>query len=500
MPKPRAGRFMGVCGRVLIFIAFAGAFLGAQQEGPAADAERHTVVVIPMEGLIDRGLYDSLIRRIEEAREHDPALLVFKIDTYGGLVDAAIEITDEIGGIEEPKTVAFIPAKALSAGAMIAMGAREIVLTPVSSIGDAMPIAVSPEGPVPVGEKVESPTRAMFRKYAQRNSYPEALLEAMVTVELEVIEVVYEDGTVEYMLSGDFEGLSEDERDKIERSRTVVRQGEILTLTASEALQYGIARFVVSDMDELLSSYDLADAEVITLHVNWSEAMVRWLNEPSVASVILLLGILGIYMEFRVPGFGLPGTVGIVCFAIFFFSKHLSGMAGNLEILIFVMGIALLAVEIFVIPGFGITGFLGITLVFVSLALAFVPPNITTAPADIDYLAKAGTYFVAAMVGAIAIGAFLTRLLPHTPVVGKLYLGSPEPESVAHAEGAGLTTGKGDLLGKTGTAETPLRPAGRARIDGEYYDVTTQGDRVAGGEKIEVIKISGNNIIVRRVS
>jgi len=498
MPTPRTRHFLTALGALLALFALQGKFIAAQDAPGEADSP--AVVVIPMEGLIDKGLYDSLVRRVEESKAYDPALLVFHIDTYGGLVDAAIEITDEIGGLDEPKTVAFVPTKAYSAGAMIAMGAREIVLTPNASIGDAAPVTQSPEGPQIVGEKAQSPVRSIFRKYAQRNGYPEALVESMVTPELEVIEVTWKDGTVEYMLAGEFEDLAEAEKADVEKSRTVVREGEILTLTASEAEEYGIARFVVADIDEMLEKYSLTGARLVTLEVNWSEAMVRWLNDPRIASVILLLGILGVYMEFKVPGFGLPGIVGIICFATFFGSKHLSGMAAYWEILLFVVGLVLLGVEIFVIPGFGVAGFLGITFIILGLVLALIPANITLAPLDVDFLARAGAYFIATLVAAFIIGAVLAKWLPRTPVVGKFYLGEPEPQAVAHAEGAILTSGKKGLIGKIGRAETPLRPAGRAKIGGEYYDVTTQGDMVARGEEIEVIKVRGNNIIVKSIS
>lgn len=499
MRTPRVNRLTSACGAALLIMALVLALRGAAEQGAPAESARQTVVVIPLKGLIDKGLYDSMVRRLEESKAFDPVLLVFEIDTYGGLVDAAIEITDEIGGIEEPKTVAFVPTKAFSAGAMVAMGAREIVLTPSSSIGDAAPVIQGPEGPQIIGEKTQSPVRSMFRKYAQRNGYPEALVEAMVTLELEVVEVTYKDGSVKYMLAGAFEDLADAEKANVEKSRTVVREGEILTLTATEAHGYGIARFVVRDIDEMLEKYSLSGAEVVTLQVNWSEAIVRWLNDPRIASVILLLGILGIYMEFKVPGFGLPGIVGIICFATFFFSKHLSGMASYWEILLFAVGLVLLGIEIFVIPGFGIAGFLGITFIILSLVLALVPANITPAPLDMDFLARAGAYFIMTLVAALILGVLLAKVLPMTPVVGEFYLGEPAPETIAHAEGAGLTSGRKDLLGKVGHAETPLRPAGHAKIDGEYYDVTTQGDMVASGEQIEVIRVSGNNIIVKRV-
>ncbi len=466
--------------------------------GETIGAVPSRVVVIPLSGLIDRGLEDSVIRRIDEADALNPALLVFEIDTFGGLAGPAIEITDLLGAVEEPKSVAFVPRKAISAGAMIAMGAREIVLTPNSSIGDCAPVLPTPEGSKILGEKEQSPVRSMFRKYAQRNGYPIPIVEAMVTPELEVVQVRYKDGTVKYMLGSEYEDLAEAEKEKVEGKRIVVREGEILTLTAREAEEYGIARFVVGDIRELLEKYDLAGAEVVTLDVNWSEAMVRWLNQPLVASILLLAGLLGLYMEFKLPGFGLPGGVAIVCFAILFFSKYLTGLAVYWEILIFLLGLILLGIEIFVIPGFGITGFAGIVLMLTGLLLAYVPSNITPAPIDIDFIVRTGAWFVTTLIAAFGLGAILAKVLPHTPVVGRFFLGAPQPQSVPHAAGAGQTEGREDLVGKVGKSITMLRPAGRAVIGAQYYDVTTEGDLVAKDEVIEVVTVRGNNIIVRK--
>ncbi|MHC4713724.1 MAG: NfeD family protein [Planctomycetota bacterium] len=468
------------------------------QEGETARAESPTVVVIPLSGLIDKGLEDSVIRRLGEARPLNPALMVFEIDTFGGLAGPAIEITDLLGGIEEPKAVAFVPRKAISAGAMIAMGAREIVLTPASSIGDCAPVLPTPEGSKILGEKEQSPVRSMFRKYAQRNGYPVAIVEAMVTPELEVVQVKYKDGTVKYMLASEYEDLPEEEKEKVDRKRVVVREGEILTLTAEEAEEYGIARFVVADISELLEKYDLADAKVVTLEVNWSEAMVRWVNQPLVASILLLAGLLGLYMEFKLPGVGLPGGVAVVCFAILFFSKYLTGLAVYWEILIFILGLILLGIEIFVIPGFGITGFAGIVLMLTGLLLAYVPSDITPAPIDLDFIVRSGAWFVTTLIVAFGLGAFLAKVLPHTPVVGRFFLGAPQPQSVPHAAAAGQTEGREDLVGKVGRSITMLRPAGRAVIGAQYYDVTTEGDLIGKDEVIEVVTVRGNNIIVRK--
>jgi len=456
------------------------------------------VVVIPVEGFIDGGLFDSVKRRTGEAEAESPSLIIYRIDTYGGAVEFAMEITDFIGAIDKWETVAYVPKKAYSAGAMIAMAAREIALSPTASIGDAAPVMESPEGPEMLGEKIQSPVRNIFRKYAERNGYPIALAEAMVSPDAEVYEATFDDGTKKYMSSTEYDGLTEQQKGKITQKRTIVPKGRILTMTAKEAKDYGFARFIVKDLGELLDKHDLAGAEIVNEEVNWSEGLVRFLNYPVVAGIILLVGLIALWTEFKVPGFGLPGTVAIICFALFFFSKYLSGMAQYWEIFVFLLGAILLGIEVFLIPGFGLTGTLGIGLMLLGLALVLLPRHITTAPMDLSLIFWTGVYTSGAFAGAVVAAFALAKVLPKLPVVGLFYLGAPRPETIAHREGAGITEGR-NLVGKRGTAVTMLRPAGRAAIGKDIFDVTTEGDLVAKDSTVEVIAQKGNNIIVREV-
>jgi len=501
LPKTNVSR-LAVCVAAVSLVA-AGILLSpwtprtraADLAAPQARGGEETVVVIPIRGLIDGGLYDSVKRRAAAAMTLQPSLIVFTIDTYGGLVDFAMEITDVIGAIDTPKTVAYVPVKAYSAGAMIAMAAREIVVSPTASIGDAAPIAETPEGPLMLGEKFQSPVRGIFRKYAERNGYPIALAEAMVTPDTDVLEVTFEDGTRRYLTTAGLDSLPEAEKSRITDKRVLVPKGHLLTMSAAEAKSYGFARFVVGDFRALLADYNLADAKVVTYEVDWSETLVRFLNHPTVSSIILLIGIVAIYLEFKTPGVTAPGIVAIICFATFFFSRYFSGMAQYWEILIFVAGLALV-VEVFLIPGFGVAGFLGIGLMFAGLLLAFLPQHITNTPLDVSFVMWSLAYIVGTFIASFFIGLALAKYLPRAPVVGAFYLGKPDPATVPHAQGAGVTLGK-DLVGKTGTAYSYLRPSGKAIIEGDFYDVTTEGDLVPQGSKILVIAQRSNNIIVK---
>ena len=488
---------------VLFFLA-AAAFLGAfmplgRLSGQEAEEPSRTVAVIPIESFIDGGLLDSIGRRIAEAEALDPALIIFRIDTYGGYAQYAMEITELIGGISEPKTVAYVPTKAYSAGAMIAMGAQEIVMGPRASFGDVAPVVETAEGPQILNEKAQSPTREILRKYAQLHGYPEALAEAMVTPEVVVYEVTFENGAVKYLSSEELDALQPAEQAKISRKEIVDKATELLTMTADEAKRYGFARFIAEDLSQVLAGYSLAGANVVTLRTSWSEEMVRKLNHPAVASILLLVALIAVYMEFKVPGFGLPGAVAIVCFGVLIFSKYLSGMASYWEIILFVVGVALLAVELFLIPGFGFVGFAGIALIVCSLILMVLPEKISAAPIDVQYVSRNAAWFIGTLVAAFVIAMGLAKVLPRTPILGQVFLGAPPESTVAHSEGAMLTEGTKVEVGAVGKAASPLRPAGKAVFGETLLDVTSRGDMIPEGVLVEIVAKKGNNIIVKAV-
>ncbi len=481
---------------VIILLLVAGSLstpLAAQQ------AEPQTVVIIPVRGEIDGALYDSLKRRIADARSYDPALIVFEIDTYGGLANYAMEITDLIGEMDKPKTVAYVPVKAYSAGAMIAMAAQDIVMGPRASLGDAAPVIPTPQGPHILNEKMQSPIRELFRKYAQLRGYPTALAEAMVSPDIVVYAVTFENGTTKYLSSQELDALPPAEQMQISKKEIVVKAGEILTMGAEEAKEYGFTRFVADDLSQLLADYSLAGTNVVTLNMNWSEQAARWLNNPIVTALLVVVGLVAVFLEIKMPGFGLPGSIAIACFALLIFGKYYTGMANYWEIIIFGVGLVLLAVELFVIPGFGFVGFAGIALIVIGLILMILPPNLTSAPIDATYMARSIAWLVFALGAAVGIAFLLAKLLPKTPVLGQVYLGAPPQASVPHSGGAVLTASVHLEVGAVGTASSNLRPAGRAVFDDNYVDVTTQGDMISAGTLVEIVSKKGNHFVVRAV-
>jgi membrane-bound serine protease (ClpP class) len=269
----------------------------------------------------------------------------------------------------------------------------------------------------------------------------------------------------------------------------LVDKGKLLTLTTREALQHRVADFRADSLEAVLERLGLAGAEVRPVAANWAEQLVRFLTNPVLSSVLMTIGILGIIVELRTPGFGIPGVVGIASLAAFFWGHWLVRLAGWEELLLVAAGVVLLALELFVIPGFGVAGILGILALVGGLSLSLVGAG-TTWPAVVAAVGRVALSVLVALAGFLLVLRFLPRLPFGRHLILDTGLGA-------------LTTGAAPddnrrFLGQRGTAASPLRPAGIADLEGERVDVVSQGEYIETGEAIEVVQVEGNRIVVRR--
>ncbi|UCC98327.1 MAG: hypothetical protein JSW66_00235 [Phycisphaerales bacterium] len=497
---------------VLCLFLFAGA--GAPVELSDAGAEPTSVkaAVIVCKGLIDDGLYKSIRRRTQIALDADVEYLIYEIGTYGGLLQSADDISKyfilDIG--KKAHTVAYITTEAISAGAMISVSCQDIIMLENTTIGDCAPITIGGKLEGVEREKVESFTRAAFMRAAEANGYPAALLKAMVTMQTKVYRVRnLQTGAYEYV---EDERLAEDpNRYDADGKELIVNDDELLTLTAAQAHDYGIARAQVKDRSGALVFLAERDgvtfaAEPMVLETNWSEEMVRWLNSPAVMAVLVMLALLGAYIEFNTPGVGLPGLVAVICFVIIIGSKYLVGLANWVEVALFFLGIILMLVEIFVLPGFGIAGFAGITCILVGLFGMLVknPPDRVPWPQD----SIGWNDFIQGVIGmslgfvGFIIGAWiLARHLPRIPYLSGLVL-------VPGATGQGMKmrvsltaspeTQTTDVqLGDTGKVISTLRPTGKAQFGDAIVDVVAEAEFLDKGTRVGIIEIHGNRVVVK---
>jgi membrane-bound serine protease (ClpP class) len=417
-------------------------------------AAQRSVHRLDVSGTIDMGLAPYVARGVAEAEAAGAVALLVDLDTPGGRIDAAEQIVDALRGTEIP-VYAFVNPRAFSAGAMIALAADRIYMTPAGVIGAATP--VDGAGNV-AGEKLISAMRAEFRALADARGLDPAVAEAMVDPRIEI--------------------------------PGVVKAGELLTLSASEARRLGYADGVVGNEAALLSEIGHAGATVVTAAPNWAENVVRFLTNPLVAPLLLSLGMLGLVIEVKTGAFGLGGLVSLGALGLFFGSHLLLGLAGWEEVLLLSLGLIALAVEIFVIPGFGVAGFLGVGLVGVSVVLAMIG----AAPAANEIL-QALAILSASVIIVIAVSYAWLRHLPNSTRYQGLFL----MDTLSRAGGYTSAPDRGDLVGQEGTALTDLRPAGTAAIADERVDVVSEGDYIARGSRVQVVRTEGYRHIVRPV-
>jgi membrane-bound serine protease (ClpP class) len=432
---------------------------GATGLGGTMPAQTGVVYVIPVTGMIDLGIAPFVQRVLSQAKAEGAAAVILDINTFGGRVDAAVAIRDALLSAEV-LTVAFINRRAISAGALISLAAERIVVTDGSTIGAATPVqAGQPGAPAaPVEEKAVSYVRKEFRATAETRKRPTLVAEAMVDSDVEI------------------PGL--------------IAKGKLLTLTTEEALAHGVADFRANSIASLLEQLELPGAEVRRASVNWAERVVRLLTHPVVSSLLLSLGMLGILLEIRTPGFGLPGAIGVASLALFLGGHWIVQLAGWEELLLVGLGVVLVAVEVFVLPGFGIAGAAGIGALLVGFTMSLMGAG--AAPV---FIAQAIGRVLLSMVVALVAGLALMRLLPRLPWGRRLVLDTGLETSQGYVSAPDTDT---RWLGKSGRAHSILRPAGIADIGGERVDVVSDGEMIEAGAEIIVSRIDGNRIVVRR--
>jgi len=470
--------------------------------------------IITCEDMVDDGLYNSIKRRTQIAMEQGCTYIVYEIDTFGGELMAGYNIWEyfmhEINS--QAHTVAYVSKKAISAGALISVACEDIIMKENTRIGDCAPIMLGGKLEGTEREKIESDTRTAFATSAEANHYPEALLKSMVTQQIEVYKVKnLQTGEYEFFESPD---LPKDANEyDIENKTLIVGEDRLLTVTASEALEYGIARAVVKDRADMLDFLAGRDNVTFTglpvvLRPNWSEQMVRWINSPAVMGVLVLLALLGAYIELNTPGVGLPGLVAVICFAIIIGSKYLVGLANWLEVAVFVVGVILLAIEIFVLPGFGIAGILGIACILAGLfgmLIKNAPDQVPWPRTEFDwrFFSDGVLGLALGFVGFLVLAWLLTKYLPKFEFLSGLILVPAAPKKGSEFEVSMTVPPESKAaivnVGDVGEVMSILRPTGKAKFGDAIVDVVAEGEFLTIGTRVEIIKIYGNRVVVKQV-
>lgn len=428
--------------------------LGALCLVGTTSAQRPLVYQVPVTGTIENGLAPFIARAIVEATEAGAVLVVLDIDTPGGRIDAAERIVDAIRGSAVP-VVAWVHPRAWSAGAMIALAAEQIYVTPGGALGAATPVDGSG---TKASEKMVSAMRAEFRSLAEARGRDPALAEAMVDESI------------------DIPGLAP--------------VGKLLSVTSQQALTVGLADAEANSLDAVLAARGVVSATVMQISPNWAELVVRFVTNPIVAPLLLSLGLLGLMVEVKAGAFGVGGLVSLASLGLFFGSSFVLGLAGWEEIIFLALGLIAIGVEVFVIPGFGFAGVLGIGLIGGAMVMAMLG----AAPTGGDVISALAVLGTAIVITAAVFIAWI-RHLPNSSRWRGLLL----HDSVPRGEGYLSAPMRGDLVGKQALTLTDLRPSGTAEIDGERIDVVSEGGYIKSGAEVTILRADGYRHVVRAV-
>lgn len=430
--------------------------------GGAQENSGNTVYHLKIEGPIEHGVSAYLKRGLREATVNNASAVILEINTPGGRLDSALAMKDMLLDTTLP-TIAYINHQALSAGALVALSAEKIYMSEGSVIGAAAPVLGDITEKAP--EKVVSATRTAFAAAAEKRGRNKEIARAFV------------DETVE------IPGLS--------------TKDKLLSLTTTEALENGISDMTVTDLKSALSAAGAESASLVTLKPATAEKVVRFITMPEVASLLLTIGFLALLLEFKGVGFGMAGIVALTAYGLFFWGHMLADLAGLEETLLLGVGILLIAIEMFVLPGFGVAGLLGAAALFAGLFLSFFH---SPGAAPMDEIIKVSSYLSVSVL--IVIGGMvmiIQKVLGREKaesgglVLRANYHGDPAPV----APPTDIPPPAGLTIGSKGMALTQLRPSGTAEFDENRVDVVTLGDYIEAGTPIVVQDIQDFRIIVR---
>lgn len=419
----------------------------------AGSGQGGTVMIVPIKGEIDSGISFFLQRMLRRAEREEARAVILEINSNGGLVTASQEMKDALLH-SKVTTIAYVKGRALSAAALVTISCHRIFMEPGSETGAATPFKIMGASIQAAEAKFVAAFRGEFEAAAEARKRPKTLAASMVDKDVDAIP-----------------GLR--------------KRGEILTLTSESALQHGYCDAIVTSVDGILRRLNLENATVERTEPTSGETVARWLTNPNVSVLLFTIGFWCLVLEFLVFGWGLLGWFGIVCFALFFGGHLFAYMAGFEAVLLFGIGFFLLLAEIFVIPGFGITGIAGIGAMCAGLVITFGGIYIAAYA-----IAKITALSIVMIVGLYNLG-------PRLKLFDRFVLKEAMTTEAGFVAVDGHAFDK--LLHMEGTTVSPCHPSGIVRIGQTKYDVTSDGDFIERGRPITVIAIEGTKIVVREV-
>lgn len=463
----------------------------ALQEDPSIDGKWRTVR-IDVKGAIKGAQLAQQQKVLEdEVQKNDVNFICVYIDSPGGDYAASAELANQLKSLDPARrrTVAYIAGEARGDAALIALACDQIVMAERAELGGTGTADLKPEK-IPLN--VQS-----FRDAARARFHSESIAAKFVDPKLEIYRYTRRDnGLVDYFTPED--AANQPDAAQWKQGDLVIGAGSTLVLEGKKADEYGIAQHIVADFAEFKALYGLEEDPHL-VEQNLAMQFIAALNTPSLHLLLLLIGGAALYAELHTPGVGVGGFISAVCFVLYFWSAHLGGTAGWLEVLLFAMGMICVLIEIFVFPGVGIFGLGGGLLVISSLVLASQTFVIPRNEYQMHHLRTSLLVIVGAIGGTIVTSAVLRRFLPHAPMFSRVLLAPPagdELTDLSRRESLGQFQ---HLLGARGTATTTLVPSGKARFGEQLVDVVSDGEFIDRGLPITVVEVQGTRVVVRQV-
>ena len=478
----------------------------------AATTQPTRAAVVLLKGVIDEYSQEMLIQRIERAKAEGAKTVILQLNTPGGLVSAAEAITSYLREQHTIRTVAFVDHKALSAGIMIGLSCDELVMAPSSLIGDCAPIMMTSSGDLQsLGAaeraKAESPILADFYASSIRNGYDPLLTQSMVTMGRVVRYLQNADGTAKRFVDDkDAEPLIKDGWKPVEGVPDPVDKADtLLTVDSKLAERLGLSKGTFASPEAFAAARGLTITQ--TFVPRTSEKIIAWLGSPVVRGILIVVLLQAIYFAFGHPGHFWPEAIGIGTLLLLLGIPMMTGFANWLEVLAILLGLVLLALEVFVIPGFGIAGVLGLILLFGGLVLTFVGnepalPGVFPSLRGTWINLQRGLFVVTAgLACSLVLWIWLNKYLPKLPYFNKLILTATAGDIGSLSLDRPVETGP--AVGDVGVAVSDLRPGGSVKFmtesypDGRIAAVVSDSGYVPAGTKVVVYEVAGNRVVVR---
>jgi membrane-bound ClpP family serine protease len=530
IPQGSLGRFTGREGRQFGFVKYlaedrAGVAKALSVSAESLEEEQPMLadwnpVMLDVHGEINASSVSQLKTLLGNHLGSGANWIGVRIDSDGGDLAACIELATRLAELDpnSVRTVAYVPVEAKGGAALVALACDQLVMAPEAVVGigpeaqlvqrpqrdnRALPPRrgrggrrAPPPPPPRDDEMIDTATAvASIRdSLAPRTERSWSLLAAMVDPGTEVYQYRNKQSGEERLMSGD-EATALPDGPNWTRGAALQAGNQPLALNGAQAVKIGVAWNTVDNIDQLGRLYGVQNIPIV--QPNWALKLVQALASPGLATFLLFLGLVGMYVELKTPGVGVGGVVAAIAFILFFWSKYLNGTAGELEIVMFVAGLVLMLIEIFVIPGVGVFGLSGALLVVFSLVLASQTFIVPKSEADLDQMRRSITVVTVAGLGMMGLAFTLRRYLPKAPIFNRMVLEPPPPEeriTLSHRE---ALADYSHLVGVQGEAVTDLRPGGRALIGGQLIDVIAEGVPLDRGAPVVVVEAHATRVLVR---